>query len=487
MHLDIRLRGPRPCRPRPLAVLVSALSLHAAATNASPHAHLPVVNSQVTSCADDGGSDTLRNAVLTANEGDTIDLTALPCSRITLAGAINVDLDNLTIIGAGADALTIDANQAGRAFMHSGSGTLSLQYLTVSNGSITLPTALGGCIYSKGSVSLNHATVAGCQALGQAGAGGGGIVTLYQLTMLNSTLSGNSALAAVGTSATLSAEGGGAVVLGHLSLVNSTVTGNLARTLAGKSAGGGLYVHGTLSCKYSTIDTNTASVAVFSAGAGDYATGGGLAFMHYGSGQSFTMSSSSVHHNVADAAAGVLLSEQDNATASIRNSTISTNTAHYQGGGLVEGTRLTLSNSTVAFNVTGSYGGGGVIAEGDTLTIESSIVADNGPSGSAFAADLDGTSTLSGHNNIVKIIGATITLPVGTVRLDPQLGPLRDNGGVTLTHALLPGSPAIDSGNNTAKLGTDQRSTGFPRVIGVAADIGAFEFDPDVIFINGFN
>ena len=487
MHMDILSHGPGRCHPRPLAVLVSALSLHAACGNASEHAHLPIVTSLVTRCADDGGSDTLRNAVLTANDGGTIDLTALACSRITLAGAINVDVNNLTIIGAGADALTIDANHAGRAFMHSGSGTLSLQYMTVSNGSITLPTALGGCIYSKGSVTLNHATVADCQALGQAGAGGGGIVALYQLTMLNSVLSGNSAVAAVGASGTTTAEGGGAVVLGHLNLVNSTVSGNLVHTVAGKAIGGGLYVHGTLSCKYSTIDTNTASVAQFSAGGGDYGTGGGLAFMHYGSGQSFTMSSCSVHHNMADAGAGVVLSEQDNATASIRNSTISTNTANYEGGGLVEGTRLTLSNSTVAFNVAGSYGGGGLIASGDTLTMESSIVADNGPSGSAFAADLDGTSTVSGHNNIVKVVGTMVILPIGTVRLDPQLGPLRDNGGITHTHALLPASPAIDSGNNKANLGTDQRSTGFPRVIGIAADIGAFEFDPDVIFINGFN
>lgn len=57
---------------------------------------------------------------------------------------------------------------------------------------------------------------------------------------------------------------------------------------------------------------------------------------------------------------------------------------------------------------------------------------------------------------------------------DPKLGPLADNGGPTLTMALLPGSPAIDAGNTSVAPGTDQR--GFPRPAGLAADIGAFEY-----------
>jgi hypothetical protein len=57
---------------------------------------------------------------------------------------------------------------------------------------------------------------------------------------------------------------------------------------------------------------------------------------------------------------------------------------------------------------------------------------------------------------------------------DPKLGPLADNGGPTLTIALLPGSPAIDAGNTSLAPATDQR--GFPRPAGLAADIGAFEY-----------
>jgi hypothetical protein len=59
--------------------------------------------------------------------------------------------------------------------------------------------------------------------------------------------------------------------------------------------------------------------------------------------------------------------------------------------------------------------------------------------------------------------------------IDPLLGPLADNGGPTLTHALLPGSPAIDAGNNAYATDWDQRGPGYPRIVNGIIDIGAFE------------
>ena len=56
---------------------------------------------------------------------------------------------------------------------------------------------------------------------------------------------------------------------------------------------------------------------------------------------------------------------------------------------------------------------------------------------------------------------------------DPMLGPLADNGGPTMTHALLPGSPAIDAGSSTEL--TDQRGAPFLRNSGGGVDIGAYE------------
>src|SRR5438045_8503037 len=68
-------------------------------------------------------------------------------------------------------------------------------------------------------------------------------------------------------------------------------------------------------------------------------------------------------------------------------------------------------------------------------------------------------------------------MPAATITVtntDPLLGPLADNGGPTRTHALLPGSPAINAGNSSGAPATDQRGAG--RVGPV--DIGAYEFVP---------
>ena len=64
---------------------------------------------------------------------------------------------------------------------------------------------------------------------------------------------------------------------------------------------------------------------------------------------------------------------------------------------------------------------------------------------------------------------------------------MANNGGPTPTHALDPTSPAIDKGSNVLTLSFDQRGTPYARVVGAAADIGAFELDTDRIFANGFD
>src|SRR5690606_35676705 len=61
--------------------------------------------------------------------------------------------------------------------------------------------------------------------------------------------------------------------------------------------------------------------------------------------------------------------------------------------------------------------------------------------------------------------------------VDPLLGPLADNGGPTMTHAIDAASPAIDKGTNPFNYTTDQRGAGFARVVGAAADLGAVEHD----------
>ena len=145
-----------------------------------------------------------------------------------------------------------------------------------------------------------------------------------------------------------------------------------------------------------------------------------------------------------------------------------------QGGGIDKGTVPFLIKNTIVSGNTATAGSGGYAA------------------GTAFGPDISGTSVTSQGFNLIGItndssgwISSDLTGSKLTAR-DPQLGPLRDNGGPTPTMALLAGSAAIDYGHNSGAA-TDQR--GLPRPInlpdytdnpngGDGCDIGAFEVQP---------
>ena len=91
-----------------------------------------------------------------------------------------------------------------------------------------------------------------------------------------------------------------------------------------------------------------------------------------------------------------------------------------------------------------------------------------------------GTVTSQGYNLSSDNGGGVLTGPGDRINTDPLLGPLQDNGGPTLTHALLPSSPAIDTGdpNFIPPLTYDQRGNPFVCVFGGRIDIGSFEVQP---------
>jgi len=410
----------------------------------------------VTSCAD-SGAGSLRDAIASAPSGAIIDASALTCASITLGtGEIDIPQQDLTIIGPGREALTI-APKYGRVFSHGGGGMLTISGLSVTGGSVSgVYKAYGGCIYSAGSIALGNllyasdrstgVTVSGCRAVGDVQGAGGAVFAASLLSLTNTIVS------------------------------NSEATSNAI------SSGGGLFARG-LSMKYCEIHDNMSS-APSGYGGGAYV---------FGVGHDMLIDSSTFAGNAAYDTGGAFFGgavyDQD---FEIRNSTVSGNAAHSNAGIAVrqgsEDASTSIYNSTITANVASGYDtGSGVSVHSRGIALESSIISGNFK-GTSLADDLDTSycDHVYGHDNIVGVVIGNV--PSDTrIGINPLLGPLTNNGGRSRTHALLAGSPAIDAGNNDQNLTDDQRGDSFPRVIGAAADIGAVEFDSDVIFRSGFD
>jgi hypothetical protein len=107
------------------------------------------------------------------------------------------------------------------------------------------------------------------------------------------------------------------------------------------------------------------------------------------------------------------------------------------------------------------------------LRTRNSILAGN--TAETIAPDLSGNLGSVGHNLIGDQTGGNGFDDTDLLNVDPQLGPLQDNGGPTWTHALVKGSAAIDAGDNTDAPEFDQRGPSFLRIVNGIIDIGAYE------------
>jgi len=199
---------------------------------------------QVTNC-NDAGSGSLRAALAIAHSGDSVSLAALTCGTISLAtGSLAVPVDDLALQGPGANALTIagrqDASHASTVLSHSGSGTLRIEALRITNKwaqyIVTFSRGLR-CIESTGTVYLDHSTVTACSggavfAHGGFSARGSTISDSYQgiyttdgnVSISNSTISGNTGGTCVGLHLGHPYPSPAATVL----ISNSTISGNIA-------------------------------------------------------------------------------------------------------------------------------------------------------------------------------------------------------------------------------------------------------------------
>ncbi|MCH2210576.1 MAG: Ig-like domain-containing protein, partial [Fuerstiella sp.] len=403
----------------------------------------------------------------------------------------------MTITGPGADLLTIDADNESRIFNindgdNSSQSDVSISGLKLTGGDVSDE---GGAIFTRENLSVTNSTISGNSAYR-----GGGIDNNGTLSVSNSTISGNTAAGGYYSS------GGGIDNNGTLSISNSTISGNTAAGYYDNAGGGAIFTRKNVSVTNSTISGNTTD-----------GSGGGI---YSSSSAEVTVSNSTISGNTASRGGGI----ENNGNITVSNSTISENSAVRDGGGIDNNGNITVSNSTVSGN-SARYGGGiyssssaevtvsnstisgnnagfvggglkltygnitisnttisgnkadfragGIYNTFGTLVINNSIVAGNTRSGGAYDFRGDGPTTtgsfnLFGTGGIFGLIDGTDGNIVGvnwkTVLENDGTNPtLADNGGPTQTIALLAGSPAINEGSND--LATDDGTvSGTPLV-----------------------
>jgi predicted outer membrane repeat protein len=267
--------------------------------------------------------------------------------------------------------------------------------------------------------------------------------------------------------------------------------------------GGGILNYGDLSLERVVVTDNVESEPTPS-GTEPFRLGGGG--IYNGDGASLSLTDSTVSNNESLNHNGGGIYGFFNSTITVIRSTISGNVGGDVAGGLRTLGDLEVVNSTISGNTSTKWHGGAVFATDGTVSIaNSTIVGNSAPSGTAgglmvatFGAPVD----VSVANSIIADNGdyncqveggaaAVLTSLGGNVVTDSScdavaadqvvaagtagVGSLADNGGPTLTHALLAGSPALDAADEATCPDTDQRGVARPQ--GASCDVGAFELE----------
>jgi hypothetical protein len=457
-----------------LTILIVLLTLTSTVHRAEVKALTCTTNPVVTSNAD-SGAGSLRQAILDACDGSTITFANNVTGTIPLVTELAVD-KNLTIQGPGASALTISGNNAVRAFnigSVNGAISVTLSGLTIAQGRATLITALpSGTGFFGGGICSNIGgtlTIANCSLLnnnavdmnnpGLPGFGGGIFTNNGALIVTGSTFSGNGGF------------GGGIFNNLTLNVTNCTFSGNqCSNTLPGGAAFAAAIYNNSVIGPNSVVGSTFVGNTVNNSGGFESSIAGAIYNAKDLNVTNCTFAGNTVSSIGLGASEGGGIFTGINGTLNVTNSTFVGNTA--------------TSSST-----TGSFGGAIFEAGPNPTNVKNTIIALNTVTGTNTAGpDVSGAFTSQGHNLIGKGDGGTGFTngvngdQVGSIAspLDPNLGPLQNNGGPTATMALLAGSPAIDVGDDSVLgsplfLTTDQRGSGFPRKFGAHVDIGAFE------------
>lgn len=461
-----------------------------------------IADDPLATATDTDGYVSLREAVQAANTNaafgdaaagasggivDTIRFDpSLVGQTIVLGGAELLVTDHLSITGLGQDDLAISGNGASRVFRIDAGVGVEMSNVTIRDGFADL----GGGIGNSGTLTMSDTTLANNRASGD----GGGMHNAGTAIISSSTFVQNHA---DGYSYG-SGSGGGILnsANGNLTLASSTLAQNRAQR-----GGGGISNSGVAAISAATLK-------------GNFAPFGGGVSSAIGT---TVITATTIEGNFAWHGAGV---SAGSGTLDIRNSTISGNSALVNGGGIYLSSSpfsppsaCYLTNSTVVLNRSDADGngygvGGGVFFyDGLSTVLHNSLVASNvtGAVGNDAYNDVDGDSTaLSGTYNLIGDAGTAGGLNdgvdgnivgnsgIGTIDISTVLDTiLTDNGGLTLTHALVSAGPAVNSGDNSKAVDADgnpllydQRGDAFTRIADGRVDIGAFEVQDDLVHVD---
>lgn len=408
-----------------------------------------------------GGPNTLRQAIIDIPANGLIEIDA-SIALITLTSAELSITKGMTIISLNPSGTVIRRSDAGgtpafRIFNISGGVNVTIQNITIRNGA---PNAGGGGIQvSNSSLTLRDSVVTANVSVSF---GGGIYATGSDITLDNVTLSINTVVEGSGGGIYAT---GGTLSISYSNIFNNTVA----------NAGGGIYSRLNIAnITYTTVENNTANAGV--------SIGGGIVF---DTAISFNLTYSLITNNSATGTGagsngGGIYITATGASGSISNTTISHNTVAGNvvngGGGMyVASSSIELRSVTIARNHSEINAGGIYNSVDSIINIGNTIIGNNTADG--VDPDVSGTYDSEGGNLIENVGTATGFIPPDDILgVDPLLGALSNNGGVTRTMALLPGSPALDVGlpglNGSL---WDQRGEPFSRVYNGVIDIGAFE------------
>ena len=450
------------------------------------------------------------NLTVTIDGGNTITLSGNNASRLfDVAGGGNLTLQDITLTKGYADGDggaiysygTLNINNSHfldnqTTLNGNGGAIVSFGTLNISNSEFAYNKAAnGGALYPTGAAAVTTITGSNFhhnQTTSPTNGWGGAIYMSAgaDVTVTASRLSTNQARFGGAVYVYQTSNG----LLTVLTIVNSTLNGNSAT----QNGGGILNSSGTATLTNVTLSGNSS---------GGFGVGGGI---FNGGTATLTLTNVTISGNSAGGGGGIDIGEQ--ATATLTNATLSSNQAGTSGGGIVNGGTLTLTNVSLYSNQAGANGGGlhnyaglatltnvtlsgnqaaagGGIFNWDTVTLTNVTLSGNeAPDGGGIVnpgtASLKNTLIAKGAQgvNCAGISGGSFNLSddtscgfgAGRDNVNLLLGPLANNGGLTLTHMPQPPSPAIDGGTGSGCPAIDQRGASRPQ--GLACDVGAVEY-----------